>query len=125
MVVRKESENRKKVRVPSSPWMAPSLPLNTLPNTNKSGLFPSNYVRIMDKITNMADSKNRHFGRPDWKSLFSNVRAQVEAAEPRNWRPQVGTFFCGPSVLSKQLYMLCVAESKLGRPLFTYHKENF
>ena len=79
----------------------------------------------MDRITKMADSRNRHFGRPDWKALFGDVRVQVEAALPNELRPKVGTFFCGPAVLSKQLYKFCVAESKVGRPLFTYHKENF
>ena len=109
----------------------------------------------MDKITRLENNCNRHFGRPDWKKIFSNVREFVEAsaygipmgengqsatstsnnndngnktgkARPKSsGRPRVGCFFCGPAVLSKQLYKFCVNESKVGRPLFTYHKENF
>ena len=74
----------------------------------------------------MADSKNRHFGRPNWQDIFAGVREEVENLNPNaTGRTKIGTFFCGPAVLSKQLYKFCVNESKVGRPLFSYHKENF
>eukprot|EP00761_Pharyngomonas_kirbyi_P006350 gb/GECH01006356.1/.p1 GENE.gb/GECH01006356.1/~~gb/GECH01006356.1/.p1 ORF type:complete len:609 (+),score=143.17 gb/GECH01006356.1/:1-1827(+) len=96
--------------------------------TKESGLFPGEFVTLVDSVTKMQSSTHRHYGRPVWKDLFSDVRQQVEQYEPESQtkkRPRVGVFFCGPPVLSKQLYKFSVAESKVGRPLFQFSKENF
>jgi len=59
------------------------------------------------------------FGRPDWKTIFG-------AMAKRHVGQEVGVFFCGPSVLSKQLYTICrsFTDTK-SHTKFIYHKENF
>ncbi|CAG8478625.1 10071_t:CDS:2 [Ambispora gerdemannii] len=41
-----------------------------------------------------------HFGRPNWDKIFSNLRAKHPATD-------IGTFFCGPKALGKQLHNKC------------------
>jgi len=60
-----------------------------------------------------------HFGRPNWKEIFGTIAAKHSGEE-------IGVFFCGPAVLSKQLYRMATlfTSSKTGTK-FKYHKENF
>lgn len=114
--------------------------------TKQKGLFPSNYVIIVDQVTKMKESKHRHYGRPVWTEIFTSVQKYVEIDNPgfdtsstvkKLLRPKVGgkkyyslptkkiVFFCGPAALSKVLRKQCIAQSKKGLPVFEYHKENF
>jgi len=68
-----------------------------------------------DQITGLQSPT--HFGRPNWREIFAD-KAQKHANQ------NVGVFFCGPAVLSKQLYKTCVQLTK-GGTKFSYHKENF
>lgn len=70
-----------------------------------------------DQITGLQSPT--HFGRPNWDQIFS------EKAKMHNGQP-IGVFFCGPNVLSKQLYQYCrkYTDSKT-QTLFKFHKENF
>lgn len=70
-----------------------------------------------DQITGLQSPT--HFGRPNWNEIFR------EKAE-RHRGQTVGVFFCGPPVLSKQLYKMCrkYTNSSTGTK-FVYHKENF
>jgi predicted ferric reductase len=96
--------------------------------TGSRGLFPKNYVVLVDKVTKLKEGRNRHFGRPLWHDEFENVRKfviQHNNSEQKS-RPKVGVFICGPSALSKQLYRFAVSESKAPSPVqFVFHKENF
>jgi len=71
----------------------------------------------VDQITGLMS--RTHFGRPNWDQIFA------EAAKVHNGST-VGVFFCGPAVLSKQLYQCCIkyTDSK-SKTVFKYHKENF
>jgi len=71
----------------------------------------------LDSITGLQTPT--HFGRPDWKAIFQ----QIGTVNPKQ---DIGVFFCGPSVLSKQLYRVCkqFTSTKSGTR-FLYHKENF
>ncbi|KAL0479450.1 NADPH oxidase [Acrasis kona] len=99
--------------------------------TKAKGLFPNNYVVLLDKVTKLREGKNRHFGRPLWHEEFENVRKHVlnntdPSKEKSKSRPKVGVFICGPSALSKQLYGFSVKESKAPSQVnFKFHKENF
>jgi len=70
-----------------------------------------------DQITGLQSPT--HFGRPNWDQIFSE-KANVHQGQ------EIGVFFCGPSVLSKQLYTFSrkYTDSKTNT-LFKYHKENF
>jgi len=59
------------------------------------------------------------FGRPDWRQIFQDI-------SQKHFGQEVGVFFCGPAVLSKQLYKMArkFTNSKDGTK-FVYHKENF
>ena len=70
-----------------------------------------------DQITGLQSPT--HFGRPDWKQIFSTIAT-------RHGGTEIGVFFCGPSVLSKQLYKMSrVFTSTATNTKFKYHKENF
>jgi len=70
-----------------------------------------------DQITGLQSPT--HFGRPNWDQIFS------QNAKNHNGQ-DVGVFFCGPNVLSKQLYAMCrkYTDSKT-KTIFKFHKENF
>jgi len=70
-----------------------------------------------DQITGLQSPT--HFGRPNWNEIFSNIATKHQGQ-------QIGVFFCGPAVLSKELYKMCTkyTSSKTGTK-FKYHKENF
>lgn len=93
--------------------------------TGAKGLFPSEYVMLIDKVTQLKNNPNRHFGRPFWKDIFNSVKKDVNEKFPGSPKYNVGVFFCGPQILSKELYKFCVSSSKEGNVKFTYHKENF
>lgn len=70
-----------------------------------------------DQITGLQSPT--HFGRPNWKEIFGDVAAKHQGQ-------QIGVFFCGPRVLSKELYKHCVANTSTATGTrFKYHKENF
>eukprot|EP01111_Echinosteliopsis_oligospora_P012929 TRINITY_DN4510_c0_g1_i1.p1 TRINITY_DN4510_c0_g1~~TRINITY_DN4510_c0_g1_i1.p1 ORF type:complete len:533 (-),score=107.81 TRINITY_DN4510_c0_g1_i1:139-1737(-) len=71
-----------------------------------------------DQITGLASPT--HFGRPRWSSIFQEVGR-------RHANSEVGVFFCGPRVLSKQLYKNArkYTSTQAGGCRFHYNKENF
>jgi len=70
-----------------------------------------------DQITGLQTPT--HFGRPNWAEIFGGIAARHQGED-------IGVFFCGPSVLSKQLYKMATAfTSSKTRTKFKYHKENF
>jgi NADPH oxidase len=97
--------------------------------TKQTGVFPYNYVTLVDKVTKLANNKNRNFGRPQWENEFKQVHDYVAAYTPdmatRKIKPKVGVFFCGPHVLSKELYRQAQKITKTGSVQFDFHKENF
>jgi len=70
-----------------------------------------------DQITGLQSPT--HFGRPNWPEIFKDL-------SERHSGQDIGVFFCGPSVLSKQLYKIVrqFTSTKTGTK-FKYHKENF
>jgi len=70
-----------------------------------------------DQITGLQSPT--HFGRPNWREIFQE-KCQ------RHPESEIGVFFCGPAVLSKELYKMCrlFTDSKT-KMRFKYHKENF
>jgi predicted ferric reductase len=93
--------------------------INTV--TKQRGLFPCNYVTIIDKVTGLEESRNRHYGRPEWPELFGSVQKQVELTESK----KVGVFACGPAAISKQLKENSALASRKGNVQFCFFKENF
>ncbi|KAI0074348.1 NADPH oxidase [Panus rudis PR-1116 ss-1] len=59
-----------------------------------------------------------HFGRPNWDRVFSSI-------VDKHPETDVGVFFCGPAVLSKQLHVACNKYSTPGGTRFFFGKENF
>jgi len=80
--------------------------------------------RVVDGIDQPRDQINglqspTYFGRPDWDKIFA------EKAE-KHRGTTVGVFFCGPSVLSKQLSRYSSKYTSTStHTIFLYHKENF
>lgn len=72
----------------------------------------------LDEITQLQSKTN--FGRPNWNNIFKNLR-------DNHLGEDIGVFFCGPAVLSKQLYSLCGkwTDTTGTGTKFVYHKENF
>jgi NADPH oxidase len=71
-----------------------------------------------DQITGL--SSPTHFGRPKWPDVFSELAK-------KHVNEDVGVFFCGPRVLSKDLYKNSVdhTSTQEGGCRFHYNKENF
>ncbi|KDQ56700.1 hypothetical protein JAAARDRAFT_132160 [Jaapia argillacea MUCL 33604] len=59
-----------------------------------------------------------HFGRPNWDRVFSSISEKHPETD-------VGVFFCGPSVLSKQLHQTSNKYSHPKGTRFFFGKENF
>ncbi|KAF7798142.1 hypothetical protein EIP86_009358 [Pleurotus ostreatoroseus] len=59
-----------------------------------------------------------HFGRPNWDRVFSSIAEKHAETD-------VGVFFCGPAVLSKQLHVMCNKYSNPTGTRFFFGKENF
>ena len=92
--------------------------------TGKTGLFPGNYVAVIDTITNLSNSTNRHYGRPMWENELNDIRKQVKAQFGASTK--VGVFLCGPVALSKELKKhVHEANRKSSEVPFVFHKENF
>jgi len=70
-----------------------------------------------DQITGLQSPT--HFGRPNWEEIFKE-KSQLHQGKT------VGVFFCGPAVLSKQVFKFCKQyTSAKTKTKFVYHKENF
>jgi len=71
-----------------------------------------------DQITGLESPT--HFGRPKWPDVFQDLAR-------KHANTDVGVFFCGPRVLSKELYKNCVRHTSTseGGCRFHYNKENF
>lgn len=70
-----------------------------------------------DAITGLRTPTN--YGRPNWGAIFSQVKERHEGTN-------IGVFFCGPAVLSKQLYTNSKKFTDVStNTRFFYHKENF
>ena len=52
-----------------------------------------------------------HFGRPNWDRVFPSIAGKHPETD-------VGVFFCGPPVLSRQLHQMCNTYSTPGGTLF-------
>jgi NADPH oxidase 2 len=59
-----------------------------------------------------------HFGRPNWDRVFSSITEKHPETD-------VGVFFCGPAVLSKQLHQMSNKYSDPKSTRFFFGKENF
>lgn len=59
-----------------------------------------------------------HFGRPNWNRVFSTLVDKHPDTD-------IGVFFCGPSVLSKELHRMSNKYSQPKGTRFFYGKENF
>ncbi|TBU41089.1 NADPH oxidase [Dichomitus squalens] len=59
-----------------------------------------------------------HFGRPNWDRVFSSIAEKHPETD-------VGVFFCGPSVLSRQLHTMSNKYSSPKGTKFFFGKENF
>ncbi|KAI0260016.1 NADPH oxidase isoform 2 [Gloeopeniophorella convolvens] len=59
-----------------------------------------------------------HFGRPNWDRVFPSIAEKHPETD-------VGVFFCGPSVLSRQLHQMSNKYSTPGGTRFFFGKENF
>jgi hypothetical protein len=69
-------------------------------HTYLTGQLNDEEIRNIMRGANGADSitglqSPTHFGRPNWNEIFDKVSKEHD---------RVGVFFCGPAVLSKQLY---------------------
>ncbi|MCL7044221.1 hypothetical protein MKW94_030969 [Papaver nudicaule] len=59
-----------------------------------------------------------HFARPNWSEVLSNLSTKHEGA-------RIGVFYCGPSVLAKELQRLCTKFSSKTTTRFVFHKEHY
>ncbi|KYQ88705.1 superoxide-generating NADPH oxidase flavocytochrome [Tieghemostelium lacteum] len=69
-----------------------------------------------DQITGF--SSPTQFGRPKWKEIFADFALRYADKD-------VGVFFCGPKMLSKDLYKNATHFTKTTTCRFHYNKENF
>ncbi len=56
-----------------------------------------------------------HFGRPNWDRVFPSIAEKHPETD-------VGVFFCGPAVLSRQLHQMCNRYSTPGGTRFFFGK---
>ncbi|KAL0951290.1 hypothetical protein HGRIS_008001 [Hohenbuehelia grisea] len=69
------------------------------------------------------------FGRPDWNSIFAQMRQAIEAGQyipgaTSQLKTKVGTYFCGPSVLAKAIKDATTKNSGASVQ-FSFAKEHF
>ncbi|EGG13423.1 superoxide-generating NADPH oxidase flavocytochrome [Cavenderia fasciculata] len=69
-----------------------------------------------DQITGF--SAPTQFGRPKWTEIFADFSQRYAGRD-------VGVFFCGPKVLSKDLYKHCRKFTQTTSCRYHYNKENF
>jgi len=80
-------------------------------------IYGSSEETGLDVITGLQSPPK--FGRPDWPGIFQEL-SRTHKGE------NIGVFFCGPSVLSKQLYSISKRYTSTATGTkFVYHKENF
>ena len=72
----------------------------------------------IDLLTGARACKLTHFGRPEWPSIFKEVRQN----HPKS---TVGVFFCGQYVLSQILEKNCHRYSDKNGTRFEYMYERF
>lgn len=64
---------------------------------------------ILDPLTGL--KSRTHYGRPNWKAIFAGMRDGIERGTYirglAGMQSKVGVYFCGPSVLAKQLKREC------------------
>jgi len=85
------------------------------PDEVRDVMYGKDEENQQDEITGLSSATQ--FGRPRWPEIFA-ANAQKHAGGT------VGVFFCGPRVLSKQLYANC-REFTTATCKFHYQKENF
>jgi len=101
--------------------------------TGKTGMFPGNYVKMIDESTQLKNNANRQFGRPNWATEYETVRKYVLSKQKGDSKlkrpPRVGIFLCGPPVVANQLKSQASKSSKRdadgNKVRFLFHKENF
>ncbi|EJU01055.1 hypothetical protein DACRYDRAFT_22860 [Dacryopinax primogenitus] len=69
------------------------------------------------------------FGRPDWPSIFSNLRMALEGGQylpgrESTLKTRIGTYYCGPSAIAKALKSATSAQNTKSLK-FTFAKEHF
>lgn len=69
------------------------------------------------------------YGRPDWKTIFSRIRSAIETGQylpgqNAELKTRVGTYFCGPAPLGRDLKRECNAATN-SQVTFTFAKEHF
>lgn len=70
-----------------------------------------------------------HFGRPDWTSIFASIRSGIESGQylpgrESSLKTRVGTFFCGPAPLAREL-KLQTKHASTPSVTFNFRKEHF
>jgi NADPH oxidase len=69
------------------------------------------------------------YGRPDWKSIYSNLRLAIETGgylpgSTSQLYTRVGTYFCGPTQMAKSIRTAAVGSSS-STVRFSFAKEHF
>ncbi|KAG8899927.1 hypothetical protein FRB99_006355 [Tulasnella sp. 403] len=69
------------------------------------------------------------FGRPDWKSIYTNIRMAIEGGQylpgrEASLKTKVGTYFCGPGALAKVIREEALA-ANTPTVSFSFYKEHF
>jgi len=69
------------------------------------------------------------FGRPDWKSIYGGLRQAIESGQylpgsNAQLKTNVGTYFCGPSVLGSAVREASLA-ARSAAVNFSFAKEHF
>ncbi|XP_057860986.1 respiratory burst oxidase homolog protein A isoform X2 [Cryptomeria japonica] len=59
-----------------------------------------------------------HFARPNWHKVFSRLAMRHQGT-------RIGVFYCGPTVLAKELNMLCKKFTRISSTQFIFHKEHY
>ncbi|KAJ7560814.1 hypothetical protein O6H91_03G000800 [Diphasiastrum complanatum] len=59
-----------------------------------------------------------HFAKPNWEKVFSKLSISHPGA-------RIGVFYCGPSLLAKELDALSRKYSEISNTKYIFHKENF
>lgn len=78
----------------------------------------------------LTELKSRcHYGRPNFHKLFQDLRDSIENHTyldglEASLRMKVGVYFCGPSVVARQVREACQKSSN-GAVLFNFRKEHF
>lgn len=69
------------------------------------------------------------YGRPDWKTIYGRIRSAIETGQylpgqNAELKTRVGTYFCGPAPLGRDLKRECLAATN-SQVMFTFAKEHF